>query len=208
MNHQVLSIRGMTCAACAQRIERTVRKLSGIEQANVNLASEKLFVEFDESSLSLTAIKEAVAKIGYEVVEKSANQNVSIPIGGMTCAACAQRVEKGIKKLPGVERVSVNFATEKATVAYDPQTTRLSGIREAIEKAGYQALEINKADAADEDRARKQKEIKTLWTKFIVAAAFALPLLYIAMVPMIKVVRLPFPAGLDPMNYSLVYALA
>ncbi len=208
MNHQVLSIRGMTCAACAQRIERTVRKLSGIEQANVNLASEKLFVEFDESSLPLTTVKEAVAKIGYEVVEKSANQNVTIPIGGMTCAACAQRVEKGIKKLPGVERVSVNFATEKATVAYDPQTTRLSGIREAIEKAGYQALEINKADAADEDRARKQKEIKTLWTKFIVAAAFALPLLYIAMVPMIKVVRLPFPAGLDPMNYSLVYALA
>lgn len=208
MNHQVLSIRGMTCAACAQRIERTVRKLSGIEQANVNLASEKLFVEFDESSLPLTTIKEAVAKIGYEVVEKSANQNVTVPIGGMTCAACAQRVEKGIKKLPGVERVSVNFATEKATVAYDPQTTRLSDIREAIEKAGYQALEINKADAADEDRARKQKEIKTLWTKFIVAAAFALPLLYIAMVPMIKVVRLPFPAGLDPMNYSLVYALA
>ena len=199
----------MTCAACAQRIEKTVRKLSGVGQATVNLASEKLFVEYDGAVLPLTAIKEAVSKIGYEVVEKSPNSNVTIPIGGMTCAACAQRVEKAIKKLSGVDSVSVNFATEKATVAYDPHTVRLSAIREAVEKAGYKALEVNKADAADEDRARKQKAIKTLWTKFIVSAAFSLPLLYIAMVPMLTKygITLPFPQWLDPMNYSLIYAL-
>ena len=207
MESQVLSIRGMTCAACAQRIEKTVRKLNGIGQASVNLASEKLFVEYDGAALKLDDIKQAVSKIGYEVVERTADQNVTIPIGGMTCAACAQRVEKAIKKLPGVESASVNFATEKATVAYRPQEVRLSGIREAITKAGYEALEINKTDAADEDRARKQKEIRTLWTKFIVSAVFSLPLLYIAMVPMIKVIQLPFPAGLDPMRYSLIYAL-
>ncbi|MBA4698548.1 MAG: cadmium-translocating P-type ATPase [Ruminococcus sp.] len=209
MNSQVLSIRGMTCAACAQRIEKTVRKLSGIEQATVNLASEKLFVEYDESILPLTTIKQAVTKIGYEVVEKSESSNVTIPIGGMTCAACAQRVEKGIKKLPGVTSATVNFATEKAAVSYDPHQIRLSAIREAIEKAGYEALEVNKADAADEDRARKQKEIKVLWTKFTVSAVFALPLLYIAMVPMLIMygIRLPYPKGLDPMNYPLIYAL-
>ncbi|MPM03148.1 Copper-exporting P-type ATPase [bioreactor metagenome] len=209
MESQVLSIRGMTCAACAQRIEKTVRKLSGIGQATVNLASEKLFVEYDGAVVQLPAIKEAVAKIGYEVVEKTADANVTIPIGGMTCAACAQRVEKGIKKLEGVASVSVNFATEKATVIYNPQQARLSAIREAIEKAGYKALEINKADAADEDRARKQREIKTLWTKFTVSAVFSLPLLYIAMVPMLTKygINLPYPSGLDPMNYSLIYAL-
>lgn len=208
MNSQVLSIRGMTCAACAQRIEKTVRKLAGIGQASVNLASEKLFVEFDPDTLSLAAIKEAVTKIGYEVVEKSDTANITIPIGGMTCAACAQRVEKAIGKLSGVTTVSVNLATEKATVAYNPQQIRVSAIREAIEKAGYKALEVSKNDAADEDRARKEKEIRTLWKKFIVASALALPLLYIAMVPMIKFVMLPFPAGLDPMNYPLVYGLA
>jgi Cu+-exporting ATPase len=199
----------MTCAACAQRIEKTVRKLSGIGQATVNLASEKLFVEYDESSLPLTAIKEAVSKIGYEVVEKSENSNVTIPIGGMTCAACAQRVEKVLTKLPGVASVSVNFATEKAIVAYDPHKVRLSAIKEAIEKAGYKALEVNKADAGDEDRARKQKAIKVLWTKFIVSAVFSLPLLYIAMVPMLTQygIVLPYPKSLDPMNYSLIYAL-
>lgn len=207
MENQILNIRGMTCAACAQRIEKAVRKLSGIEQANVNLASEKLFVEFDKDTIPLQSIKEAVAKIGYEAVEQSDSQSVSIPIGGMTCAACAQRVEKAIKKLDGVESVSVNFATEKATVLYNPQQLRLSGIRETIQKTGYTVLEINKADVADEDRNRKQREIKILWIKFMVSAVFSLPLLYIAMVPMIKVVRLPFPTGLDPMNYSLIYGL-
>ncbi len=207
MESKVLSIRGMTCAACAQRIEKTVRKLPGIGQASVNLASEKLFVEYDESALPLSAIKEAVSKIGYEVVEKQDHTNVTIPIGDMTCAACAQRVEKAIRKLEGVVSVSVNFATEKATVSYDPQQVRLSAIRGAIEKAGYKALEVKKTAASDEDRARKQKEIRTLWTKFIVSAVFSLPLLYIAMVPMITIVRLPFPGGLDPMKYPLIYAL-
>lgn len=206
MDSQVLNIRGMTCAACAQRIEKTVRKLSGIEEASVNLASEKLFVEYDENALSLTAIKEAVKKIGYEVEEK-ANSSVTIPIGGMTCAVCAQRVEKAMKKLNGVTSASVNFASEKATVVYEPQTVRLSAIREAIEKAGYEALEINKEDAADEDRQRKEKEIKILQTKLVVSALFSVPLLYIAMAPMITFVRLPFPEGLDPMGFPLLYAL-
>lgn len=207
MASEMLNIRGMTCAACAQRIEKTVRKLSGVNLANVNLASEKLFVEYDSDQVELSAVKAAVTKIGYEVAEKSENAKVTIPIGGMTCAACARRVEKAIGKLEGIEETSVNFATEKATVTYDPQTVRLSVIRGAIEKAGYEALEVDKADAADEDRARKQKEIKTLWTKFIVSAIFSIPLFYIAMAPMITFVRLPFPAGIEPMRYPLIYAL-
>ncbi|GHV15828.1 copper-translocating P-type ATPase [Spirochaetia bacterium] len=207
MESQVLSIRGMTCAACAQRIERSVKKLSGIETATVNLASEKLFVEFDAGALPLSTIKETVVKIGYEVVERSSNSTVTIPIGGMTCAACAQRIEKALRKLEGVVTVSVNLATEKATVTYDPQTIRVSALKAAIEKAGYQALEVSKTDAADEDRLRKEKAVRTLWTKFIVSAVFSLPLLYIAMAPMITWVALPFPAFLRPMNYPLVYAL-
>jgi Cu+-exporting ATPase len=209
MESQVLSVRGMTCAACAQRIERTVRKLSGIGQANVNLASEKLFVEFDGEALQLPAIKEAVRKIGYELVEKSDSARITIPVGGMTCAACAGRIEKVLGKLDGVTSASVNLATEKATVVYEPQRIRVSALKGAIEKAGYKALEARKTDAADEDRARKQREIRVMWAKFTVAAAFSLPLLYIAMVPMLTQygIRLPYPKGLDPMNYSLIYAL-
>jgi Cu+-exporting ATPase len=199
----------MTCAACAQRIERSVRKLGGIVTANVNLASEKLFVEFNAADLPLSAIKDTVTKIGYEVVEKTEGGSVSLPIGGMNCAACARRIEKALGKAEGVRSVSVNFATEKATILYDPHLIRVSAMKEIIKKAGYTALEAVPSGAADEDAQRKQKEIRTLWIKFTVAAAFALPLLYIAMVPMLVVynIRLPYPAALDPMQYPLIYGL-
>lgn len=128
-------------------------------------------------------------------------------IQGMSCAVCAQRVEKAIRLLDGIESASVNFATEKATFVYNPQKTRLSAIKETIEKAGYNVAEASKADEADENRAKKQKEIRTLWIKFIVSAIFALPLLYIAMAPMITTFTLPFPNGLDMMKYPLVYSL-
>ncbi|MDR0450753.1 MAG: heavy metal translocating P-type ATPase [Treponema sp.] len=135
-------------------------------------------------------------------------QSETVRVGGMTCAACAARVEKAIARLEGVESAAVNLATEKATVVYNSAVVRVSAIREAIEKAGYQALEISKDRAADEDRRRKEKEIKTLRSKFIVAVSFALPLLYIAMAPMIRLFTLPFPKALAPMNFPLVYGLA
>ncbi|MDR1496047.1 MAG: cadmium-translocating P-type ATPase [Clostridiales Family XIII bacterium] len=128
-------------------------------------------------------------------------------IGGMTCAACAQRIEKRLSKMEGVKSASVNLATEKATVVYEPGEVRVSAMKDVIEKLGYKALEPVKTGATDEDRKRKQREIRIMWTKFIVAAAFAIPLLYIAMVPMIQVVRLPFPGDLDPMKYPLIYGL-
>ncbi|MDR3242320.1 MAG: heavy metal translocating P-type ATPase [Clostridiales Family XIII bacterium] len=207
MESQILSIRGMTCAACAQRIERTVRKLPGVKRASVNLASEKLFVEYEADSLQISVVRESIAKIGYQAVEKSDTKNVIIPIGDMTCAACARRIEKVVGKLEGVTGASVNFATEKASISYDPKKVRLSIIRKAIEKAGYKALELSRPDAVDDDMARRRKDIRVLWAKFIVSAAFSLPLLYIAMAPMITVIRLPFPSGLDPMKYPLLYAL-
>lgn len=203
------SIRGMTCVACAQRIEKTVCKLNGIHQASVNLASEKLFAEYDNRQLTIDEIKSAVSKIGYELKEFSEEKSIQIPIGGMSCAACAKRVEKAIAKLEGVRQVNVNFATEKAFVRYDPHKVRVSAMKEAVVKAGYQPLEVKGLEAEDEDRARKEKEITILWRKFSVAAIFAFPLLYIAMVPMIKVISLPGAQMLDSlmMNYPLVYAL-
>jgi Cu+-exporting ATPase len=130
----------------------------------------------------------------------------TLSIGGMTCAACSARVERALRKLGGIESAAVNLATEKATVVYDSQTLRLSAIKEAITNAGYQVIETSK-DTLDADKLRKEKEIKILWTKFIVAASLGFPLLYIAMAPMIKWVTLPFPPGLSPMNFPLIYAL-
>jgi len=129
----------------------------------------------------------------------------TLTVGGMHCAACSARVEKALNKLEGVEKASVNLATEKATVTFNPQTLRLSAIKEAIINAGYEVIETSK-NALGEDKIRKEKEIKVLWTKFIVAAVLGLPLLYIAMAPMIKV-ALPFPKALHPMHAPLLYAV-
>ena len=134
---------------------------------------------------------------------------ITIKIKNMHCASCAQRVEKIIKNLDGVQSASVNLAAEKASVEYDPEKLRLSVIREAIEKAGFPTLESEKINNTDNESKQKQKEIKTLWKKFIISACFSLPLLYIAMTPMISIVNLPFSGELHHMmkNNPLIYAL-
>ena len=134
-------------------------------------------------------------------------ENKILSIRGMTCAACAKRIEKMVGKIPGVESISVNLATEKATVIYDTKQLRISDIKEVIEKIGYEVPEQQKNNAVDQDKIRKQKEIKIMRIKFIVSAMFALPLLYVAMAPMITFVKLPFPDFLEPMKHSLAYAL-
>jgi Cu+-exporting ATPase len=132
-------------------------------------------------------------------------------IGGMTCAACAKRVEKAVGKLQGVGSASVNFATEKLSVEYDEKQLSLQDIEKKIVDTGYSVLKTNaKSGAVDEDKIRKEKEIRSLWRKFIVAAVFGAPLLYLAMVSMIWWLRswLPFPKILDPMQYPLHYIAA
>lgn len=207
MQKETVVISGMTCAACARRVERAVGALDGVVQASVNFATEKLSVEYEEDKISRDQIKEAIINAGYGVVEEAKTKTVTIPIGGMTCAACAARVERALSKAEGITKASVNFATEKATVEYNPQQVRLSEIRHIIEEAGYTPLSVEKKAAVDEDQRRKEQEIRGLWRKFTVSAIFAVPLLYIAMVPMLPWLPFPFPAFLDPMHYPLRYAL-
>jgi Cu+-exporting ATPase len=195
----------MTCAACAQASERAVKKLPGVEEAAVNFTTEKLTVKFEDGKLGVDEIAAAVAKAGYEAVEDRAEKEVTIPIGGMTCASCSAAVERAVRKLPGVAFVSVNLATERAFVKYDPSSLRLSGIKGAITKAGYAALSIESGSAAqDVHKAAKEKEIRVLWTRFIISATFSAPLLYVAMGAMLG---WPLPAVINAMNYPLRYAL-
>jgi Cu+-exporting ATPase len=206
MKKEVLNITGMTCAACARAVERYVGRVEGVNAASVNFATEKLNVEYDESMADITQVIEAVKKAGYDVRQEEDKQirEVIIPISGMTCAACANAVERAVKKL-GVEEVSVNFASEKAKVVYDPSKTRISEIKQAIAKAGYNALEIETAQQKDQERERREKEVKSLWTRFIIAAVFTVPLFYIAMGHMMN---LPLPdiilPHMKPLNFALV----
>ena len=206
MKKESLKVTGMTCAACAKAVEKGISKMDGVNAAGVNFATEKLTVEFDENKVGIVEVKTAVIKAGFGVEEKQNEtiREIMIPISGMTCAACAQASEKHIRKLPGVHEASVNFAAEKAKVVYDPSKTRISAIKEAIVNAGYQPLEIEAGAGTDEEKVRRQRQVKTLWTKFGVSAIFTVPLFYIAMGHMIG---LPVPTAVTPHMYPLRFAI-
>lgn len=175
------------------------------------MATEKIEIEYDCTKVKFEDFKQSLQKSGYDLVEDITYKKVDLKIGGMTCAACSKAVERVVKKLDGIESVSVNIATEKASINYDTSKLRLSQIKEVIVKAGYTVLEESKdkEKEIDEDKLRKEKEMKTLFTKFIVAIGFSIPLFYIAMGPMLSKPFGPWPVPMviDPMMNSLNYAL-
>jgi Cu+-exporting ATPase len=199
-----LKIDGMTCAACAKAVERTSKKLPGVVEANVNFATEKLSISYDETQVKLVDIQSAIEKAGYKALVETSNKTLKIE--GMTCAACAKSIERITKKLPGVVEANVNFATEKLNISFEPSKVRTSDIKKAIEKGGYKALEDE--SNVDNDKAKKEKEIKALWNRFIVSAIFAVPLFLIAMVPMIaEELGYVMPAAIDPMMHPEAFAI-
>ena len=207
MTSEVLPITGMSCAACAKRVEKVVGRLPGVQKAGVNFATEKLSVEYDPGQATPAAIREAIARAGYGVAEEAGLEEVVVPIGGMSCAACAARLEKMLKRLDGVQAASVNFASEKAKIVYARGKVGLSDLRQAVEKAGFQALSLESSSAVDAHRLRKEAEIRALWNNFGLAALFAAPLLYLAMGSMVWWLPFPIPKLLDPMRYPLNYSL-
>lgn len=196
-----IRIEGMECAACAKAVERAVKKLQGVTEANVNLATEKLNLIYDDSLVSITDIKASVEKAGYKAVIDSTSKIFKIE--GMECAACAKAVERAAGRLEGVMEANVNLATEKLSIKYDSSTVRVSDIKRAVEKAGYKVAD--EENTADTDKERKGKEIKALWKKFIVSAIFTAPLLYISMGHMIG---LPLPGLINPMMHPAAFALS
>ena len=115
------------------RNERALRKLDGVDEANVNFATEKATVVFDPAVLTARDLVESVKKAGYDVVTR----RETLPILGMTCASCVGRVERALKKAPGVVDADVNLATERATVTYVPGETDRAALVAAVRAAGY-----------------------------------------------------------------------
>ncbi|CAM4108621.1 Copper-exporting P-type ATPase A [Pseudomonas reidholzensis] len=161
-----LPIAGMTCASCAGRVERALRKVSGAEHVSVNLATEQARVNAPADSLPM--LVDAVRQAGYQVPTRT----VELQIGGMTCASCAGRVERALGKVPGVEQVSVNLASERAHVevfkALDDRA--LIG---AVEKAGYSA-DLPRAER--DDQAQANRRLRNERLAVAAAVLLALPL--------------------------------
>jgi Cu+-exporting ATPase len=103
-----------------------------------------------------------------------------LKIQGMHCATCAQTIEKALKKEKGVFGASVNFASEKMKVSYDPKVITLENIAKVVSNLGYKLL-IDGKDSIDKEKLRREKEIKDLKNRFVVSLIFGVPLLYFSM---------------------------
>ncbi len=173
-----LPITGMTCASCVRNVERALKKTEGVNEATVNLATERASVVFDPTTVSTAQLIERVRDAGYGV----AVTTLDLPITGMTCASCVRNVERAIGKQAGVLEVNVNLATEKASVRYLPNVVRRGDLVKAVEKAGYGVLDLSKADAPeDAERAARQAEIKRQQRMVLIGAAFSIPLFVLSM---------------------------
>lgn len=207
MKTEVYKVDGMTCASCSSAVERVTKKLEGVDTSVVNLSTEKLTITYDDSLLDKDHIIEAVKKAGYSASREVQDKTVSMPIEGMTCAACSQAIERKLSKNDGVSSITVNLATETAQIVYNPDKVRLSELKQQITKLGYVPKEIEVKRNIDEDQLKKEKEIKGMKFKLLIASIFTIPLFYLAMAPMISFLNLPYPKALDMMMHPLENAL-
>jgi Cu+-exporting ATPase len=179
-----LKISGMTCATCAATIEKALQHLPGVVAAQVNFGSEVAEVEYDPSHVKLHDLEKAVSDAGYQTV----NEQIVLTVGGMSCVSCVTTVENALKELDGVVSVTVNLATEKAYITYNPALTTTADMKAAIEAAGYQYLGIE-GKAGDAVAIAREKDLRSKRLKIIIGFAVGIPLMALTLVPIV----FPFP---------------
>ncbi|MEW6688384.1 MAG: heavy metal translocating P-type ATPase [Pseudomonadota bacterium] len=201
----VIGIGGMTCAACAGRVERALKALPGVAAARVNLAAESAQVEYDAGVVQAPGIAKSIAEAGYTPVV----EEIEFQVRGMTCASCVGRVERTLAGLPGVVEARVNLASESAHVRYLPASTGLAEFRRRIAEAGYE-VPAQPAKDADAGEAQRARELARMRGELLVGAALSIPLAVLAM----GMYYAPFHAWLEsfglrePLLNLVLFALA
>jgi len=171
-NRIVLSIGGMSCVTCAQTIEKRLPKLKGIIYATINFAAEKAIIDYDPNVVDQKAIEKAISEVGYRVI----HQNVSLKISGMHCVVCAQTIEKALNENDGIYKAVVNFALETVSVEYNQSQISLEGIKEVIQKVGYDVID-QEGGVEDAEQKERDREIRSLKNKLIFSAAITIPVI-------------------------------
>jgi Cu+-exporting ATPase len=164
----------MHCAGCVARVEKTLQSLPGVQDAQVNLATAKATLHYDPATLSLGDIAAQVEEIGYQVPL----QRLTIPVGGMHCAACAGNIEQALRGVEGVVEAHVNLGTAKATVAYLPTQVDPVTLRQAIKDAGYAPLEVSAEAETDHEQAARVREVRVLTRKLLVSVVLSVPIFF------------------------------
>lgn len=172
MTKASLKIQGMTCAACAAKIEKALNKMEGVKEANVNLAMEKASIDYDNNVVGVDDFNQKIKDLGYTLIV----DKIDLKIEGMSCAACAAKIEKKLNKLPGFTKATVNLTTEKASIAYLETITGIKDFKEAIESLGYKAQVAEDKLDVDQEREAREKEITKQKLYFIFSALLSIPL--------------------------------
>ncbi len=181
MEKKDIKIEGMSCAACALKIEKNLAKIPGVKQANVNYATEKATVEYDPATATTGQLEETVKKLGYGIIRDTVpEEKATLKITGMSCAACSAKIERKLSKMDGMKKAAVNLATEKATVEFDRSKLKMADIIAVITALGYGA-EREETESADREKEERQKEVKRLQRELIISALLSSPLI-IAMI--------------------------
>jgi len=175
----LIRISGMHCVACAQSIEKALKKENGIINVNVNFATEKAMVEYDPAKVSLERIGDIIREVGYEPVgipkEGEKTREISLKISGMSCASCAATIEKALKRLDGVKSANVNFATERATVEYFPELVSVLDLRKAVQDVGYGVESEEEVDKSVEEMGKARLRMLIAWACTIPIIAWMIP---------------------------------
>ncbi|MEC8837751.1 MAG: heavy metal translocating P-type ATPase, partial [Pseudomonadota bacterium] len=198
-------VEGMTCANCSGRVERVIKRLPGVAEANVNLATEKANVVVDDDGPAVGDLFDQVEKAGYHPI----GDRLEIGVGGMTCANCSSRVERKLRALPGIIEAGVNLATERATISFLPEVLDAGDISNTIRGAGYEPRRLAADDSENEDRERaaREAEIKGLTRSVLLAAGLTVPLVVIAMGRMVPRLGEVMLAGLGERAWMVLEML-
>lgn len=177
-----LPVLGMTCANCVTAVERNSKKVEGVTNANVNYASEKVTFTYDPAVISTKdATVQVIGRIeraGYKVPTATAE----LPLMGMTCANCANTIERRLKKTPGVLDASVNYANEKASVTFASGVASRGDLVAAVRKAGYDVVEVaGDEEVEDAEAAARAAELQHQKIRFLVGVIFSVPLFLLSM---------------------------
>ncbi|MCE7983603.1 MAG: Cu(2+)-exporting ATPase [Caldilinea sp. CFX5] len=182
MKTLTVPVLGMTCANCVAAVERNAKKVNTVANAAVNFASERLSIEYDPAVSSpkevLTDVIARVGRAGYSVP----TETVELPLLGMTCANCANTIQRRLNKVEGVLNAEVNYANERATVEFVPGVTSYSDLVAAVRKAGYDVVETAAtAETEDAEAAARAAELRHQQIRLLVGVLFSLPLFLLSM---------------------------
>ncbi len=139
-------IGGMDCGSCAKTIEATLQQLPGIAEAKVSFATERLNVTYDGQQVNEDTIRDRVTALGYTIepipnqllpVQPSSAQTLQAHVGGMDCGGCAKTIAANLQQLPGIAEATVNFASERLNVTYNPQQVSETDIIQPVTSLGY-----------------------------------------------------------------------